>query len=74
MELKHLKSLTKYQITRVETCSDERGNKFYKENLDENKIDFTYHTSCYATYTSKEKIEKYLLSIKKSNVKDWALH
>lgn len=60
------KPLTDHQVNKVQTCSAERGDKFYKEKLNNTNVEFHYHTSCYASYTSQDKIEKYVKSVKKS--------
>ena len=51
------KPLTEKQINTIKDSSAQR-----KDSLGKNIKDFTkwsYHTSCYATYTSKSKIEKF---------------
>ena len=53
------KPLSENQIDVVTNSSHKRHDGFAK-SLKQSKTILNYHTSCYATYTSKSKIEKYL--------------
>ena len=58
------KPLSENQIDVVINSSHKRHDGFAK-SLKQSKTILNYHTSCYATYTSKSKIEKYLKAKRK---------
>ena len=58
------KPLSENQIDVVINSSHKRHDGFAK-SLKQSKAILNYHTSCYVTYTSKSKIEKYLKTKRK---------
>ena len=58
------KPLSENQIDIVINSNHKRHDGFAK-SLKQSKTVPSYHTSCYATYTSKSKIEKYLKAKRK---------
>ena len=58
------KALSENQIDVVINSSHKRHDGFAK-SLKQSKTILNYHASCYATYTSKSKIEKYLKAKRK---------
>ena len=58
------KPLSENQTDVVTDSSHKRHDGFAK-SLKQSKTILNYHTSCYATYTSKSKIEKYLKAKRK---------
>ena len=58
-----MKPLSANQIKTVKDSSLQRKDGFGKHITDSENLD--YHTSCYATYTSKNKIEKFLKAKRK---------
>ena len=48
--------ITEKQSQKIIACSKERKDNLYKDF----EKDSVYHKNCYATYTSKEEITKYL--------------
>ena len=60
------KPLSENQIDVVTNSSHTRHDRFAK-SLKQSKTILNYHTSCYATYISKSKIEKYLKATERIN-------
>ena len=56
------KLLSDHQLTKIISCSKQRQDGFKEKAATSVK---TYHTSCYASYTSAAKIEKLISSVKK---------
>ena len=56
--------ITEKQSQKIIACSKERKDNLYKDF----EKDSVYHENCYATYTSKEKITKYLNKKRKSEI------
>ena len=54
-----LKSITDIKLDKIKTCSGYREDRFY-ETIKENVEGRFYHSGCYANYTSKDHINRYL--------------
>ena len=62
------KDLSGTQIATIVKSSNERKDGF-QDKVHQNTV-YKYHTDCYATYTSKEKIKRHLKKIEKRKNED----
>ena len=61
------KPLTEKRKSTIINSSKERADSFGTSLVNRHSDELQYHTNCYASYTSKSKIEKYLKTAKRKS-------